>query len=263
MNKIENLLAYISPTQRKLDNHRLYHFIENEEDIRVFMEYHVFAVWDFMSLAKSLQRSFTTVELPWRPSRYPEAARLINEIILEEETDRDRAGKVKSHFELYLEAMDQAKANDTSILSFLDALSGMENIDLCIRSAELPAAVERFLRFTFSNIKEDEPHKVAAAFTFGREGVIPDMFRRIIARLDGEKANDFDAFLYYLDRHIHLDEEIHGPMANRMIESICGNDESKWHAVEETAKQSIEHRILLWDGIADALSQKTNMAARL
>ena len=93
-------------------HHKLYSAIE---DMRVFMQYHVYAVWDFMSLLKSLQRNLTCVNVPWFPIGDADTRYLINEIVTGEESDVDQNGIRKSHFEMYLEAMDQCGADTSGI----------------------------------------------------------------------------------------------------------------------------------------------------
>ena len=71
----------------RLISHSLYAELRDEESLRIFMRSHVFCVWDFQSLLKALQRLVTCVEVPWLPTADPEARRLVNEIVLDEESD--------------------------------------------------------------------------------------------------------------------------------------------------------------------------------
>jgi len=88
-----NLRTEISQKHSDLSNHPMYECLTNLESIRVFMKYHVFAVWDFMSLLKALQREVTCVNIPWTESSYdPEFVRLINKIVIGEESDLDMEG---------------------------------------------------------------------------------------------------------------------------------------------------------------------------
>ena len=104
---------------RALANHSMYNKILTISDLKIMMETHIFAVWDFMSLLKRLQREITCVELPWRPSPYPKnLVRLINEIVLGEESDLDQNGEAIDHFTLYLRAMDEVGAR-TSVFKNL------------------------------------------------------------------------------------------------------------------------------------------------
>ncbi|MDR2282321.1 MAG: DUF3050 domain-containing protein, partial [Sphingobacterium sp.] len=105
MNKIEEINAYIHEEREQLLTHPLYSKIKDIADLRLFTETHVYAVWDFMSLLKSLQRRLTCVRVPWIASDYPNTRYLINEIVLAEESDEYIDGSRLSHYEMYLDAM--------------------------------------------------------------------------------------------------------------------------------------------------------------
>ena len=247
--KIQNVINHIETSQKELVNHNIYSNISSVEDLKIFMENHIYAVWDFMSLLKALQVKLTCVNNPWVPSENTKAARFINEIVLEEETDEVKGGKVVSHFELYLEAMNQIGADTSKIEKFIDDVKHSDNYRNCINNYELAEDMKDFLNFTFDTIESGEAHKIAAAFTFGRENVIPDMFIEIVRGLNKENSNVASQFVYYLERHIELDGDDHGPIALKMIENLCGDDERKWEEVKEISKKSIEMRIKLWSHI--------------
>ena len=54
---IERIEKELYPLRKRLQNHKVYSSVHNLLDIRLFMEQHIFAVWDFMSLLKQLQIS--------------------------------------------------------------------------------------------------------------------------------------------------------------------------------------------------------------
>ena len=238
----------LAPSKAALTHHPLYTKIQSIEDIHIFMEQHVFAVWDFMSLVKKLQIELTTTQLPWIPSKYPQAGRLINEIVWGEETDLNREGEIMSHFEMYLQAMQEAGAKTLAMQEFLVRLSQGTPIEQVIRESTLPPYVKDFLSFTFSTIATNKIHVIAAVFTFGREDLIPDMFIAMVKNLRKEGV-PLKHLIYYLDRHIEVDGDEHGPMALQMMEELCQGDENKIQEALEGAKKALEMRIALWDGI--------------
>tara|TARA_B100002051_G_scaffold269076_1_gene299876 strand:- start:1542 stop:2321 length:780 start_codon:yes stop_codon:yes gene_type:complete len=251
--KIQNVINHIEPSQKELVNHNIYSNISSVDDLKIFMENHIYAVWDFMSLLKALQINLTCVENPWVPSDNTQAARFINEIVLEEETDEVKGDKVISHFELYLEAMKQIGADTSNIEKFINDIRQSEDYRNCIKNYDLAEDIKSFLNFTFDTIESGETHKIAAAFTFGRENVIPDMFIEIVRGLNKENSNVASQFVYYLERHIELDGDDHGPIALKMIENLCGDDERKWEEVKEVSKKSIDMRIKLWNYISSKI----------
>ena len=243
----------LTPFKEALTHHPLYTKIQSIKDIHVFMEQHVFAVWDFMSLVKKLQIELTTTQLPWIPSKYPQAGRLINEIVWGEETDLNKDGEIMSHFEMYLQAMQEAGANTLVMEEFLDHLSQGDPIEQVIRESILTPYVKDFLSFTFSTIATNKIHVIAAVFTFGREDLIPDMFIAMVKNLRKEGV-PLKHLIYYLDRHIELDGDEHGPMALQMIEELCQGDPVKISEAITAAKTALEMRIKLWDGISKELT---------
>lgn len=244
----------LAPLRKKLVQHPLYEHLQNMQDVCLFMEHHVFAVWDFMSLLKGLQQQLTCVQVPWLPSPHPHLARFINEIVLGEESDVDEQGQAQSHFELYLAAMQEAGANTTLIETFIGALRQGKTVTAALDSLQLPDFVHHFVQFTFDTIATQDAACLAAAFTFGREDIIPDLFLAIIDQEQARKGEPAYAKLrYYLQRHIELDGDEHGPLSLQMIEALCGESSEKWAAVQKTAIQALQKRLELWDGIAGLL----------
>ena len=239
------LLEAIAPLQLRLSLHPLYRSIDSLGRLRTFMEAHVYAVWDFMSLLKSLQRTLTCVEVPWRPTVDARSRRLINEIVLGEESDVYQ-GEPLSHFELYLRAMERCGAETAPVRSLVASLERGQTLDAALKEA--PAEAAAFVRSTFASLATEIPHRIAAAFTFGREDLIPHMFSAFVRALDEEMPGAIAPFRYYLERHIELDGDDHGPMALEMMRQLCTGPE-QWEQARESAVAALEARLAFWDGI--------------
>ncbi len=251
---LNELEARLLPLRKRLAAHPLYASIRSVEDLQCFMESHVFAVWDFMSLLKALQRGLTSVDVPWLPSAQPEARRLINEIVLGEESDLYE-GRSASHFELYLEAMRECGASTSAIESVLVQLRSA-TVEQVLQNADAPRGARMFVENTFALLQSKQLHTIAAAFTFGREDLIPDMFRGFVRDLDAQLAGRLRRFVWYLERHIEVDGEEHGPMALRMVSELCGDDLHLWQQASDAAAGALEARLALWDSIAAALPSR-------
>jgi hypothetical protein len=244
-NNIQHINTQISEYKKAVVNHPLYIQLNTIEDVQKLMEIHVYAVWDFMSLLKGLQIELTCTTLPWKPVGDTKIRRLINSIVLEEESDVDSAGNPSSHYEMYLDAMKECGANTYEIDKFVNSVSDLN-------LPRVNTAIDSFLATTFDILNSGEPHKIAAAFTFGREDLIPDMFTAIVNDLS--KEHKLDKFVYYLERHIELDGGEHGPLALELISNLCGDDKQKWKEVEETAIACLVARKELWDLVLKGLN---------
>jgi hypothetical protein len=248
---IEDLRSAIDVERLAVLKHDVYHRLNSVRDIATFTESHVFAVWDFMSLLKSLQNRLTCVQVPWVPMGPSVSRRLINEIVLVEESDELGNGYI-SHFELYMSGMEDAGADTAPIKTFLELLRDGAQVPAALAEAGAPAPATNFVTTTW-DILEAPLHCQAAAFAFGREDLIPEMFEKVVGITD--EGGRLATFRDYLVRHIEVDGEEHTPMAMRMLAELCGDDDAKWRECADVVIAALRARVRLWDGILDALGQ--------
>lgn len=249
----DRLAADLAPVRKRLIAHPLYARITSPDQLRRFMEMHVWAVWDFQSLLKAMQQHLTCTTVPWLPTPDAEARRLANEIVLDEESDLLPDGSSASHFELYLDSMERAGADTRAIHRTLGLLRDGVPLEQALAASGGPPGSIEFVQHSFAVIQSGSPHRIVAAFTFGREDVIPDMFRHLVSRLAEAEPAAWGRFRFYLERHIEHDDEKHAPLCRRIVAGLCGNDPGKWREATETARGCLESRIALWDAIATAL----------
>jgi hypothetical protein len=256
VDRLADLHHRLEPLRNKLFAHEIYTAVDSLPRLHAFMEQHIFAVWDFMSLLKALQRKLTCVEVPWLPTPHGRAARLVNEIVLGEESDADGTGGYSSHFQLYLAAMDETGADTRPMTRFVEKLAVGAPPAEALAHGDVPAPARRFTTATLDVARRGSLVAVAAAFTLGREDLVPEMFRRIVAGLAKNPKAGLTRFSYYLDRHIEVDSGEHGPMALEMLAMLCGDDDAKWHEAATAAAAAITERIALWDGVLAAVRAK-------
>lgn len=249
------LVEVAAPRIAGLAGHPVWATLRDRASLVRFMEAHVYCVWDFMSLLKALQSIATGVGVPWRPVGDPRVRRLVNEIVLAEESDRLPDGRVAAHFELYLAAMDDAGASADTVHRFVAALptcTAAGGTAAAVRDAAVaagvPAAAVAFMESTFTVIDPGRPWEIAAAFGIGREQAIPDMFAASLAAV-GRQAG-CGLFAEYLERHVELDGDEHGPMVLELIDALCGDDESRWTEARAAALAALDARERLWDVLA-------------
>lgn len=249
----------------RLDRHPIYAEVQDLSALRIFMEHHVYAVWDFMSLVKYVQGHTAPTSVPWMPTRHSSRVRqFINAMVLAEESDEgppDAAGQptAVAHFDLYCQGMDEVGADTGVVMRFLDGVRA-KGIEDALIEAVIPSPARRFMATTFGFIGTGKPHIVAAALAVGREQVIPGMFRALLNKL-GVTEWEAPAFHYYLKRHIHLDDDTHGPMTMRLLEELCDGDPEKAMESEQAARRALEARIRFWDEVRGALGAAGSSAA--
>src|SRR5271165_3757327 len=170
--------------------HPIYTDIVSIADLRRFMEAHVFAVWDFMSLLKRLQQDMTCTRVPWFPADNARAARLVNDIVIGEETDVDPDGSYVSHLDLYLRAMGDIGASTLQFDRFCAmALVGVP-VEVALARIGAPSHVQAFVAHTMTLANSGSTEEVLAAFFYGRQDIIPEMFRRLLDTLYGAEHTD-------------------------------------------------------------------------
>jgi hypothetical protein len=255
---IRLLHQQIAGLRRQLADHPLYHQILSVEDLRIFLESHVFAVWDFMSLLKYLQRELTSVDVPWLPATAVSGrtTRLINEIVLREESDELPDGRILSHFQIYRESMTSVGANTAAIDELVRDIERGKSVNEALSNPSIPRPAAAFVQQTFSVIESGHLPAIAATFAYGREEVIREVLQHLLPRVS-EALPGLTLFQVLLDRHLALDAERHAHLSGAMIEEICGA------SGDSTADRWQEARLALWDGILAQLDQSRPSIAAL
>jgi hypothetical protein len=246
----------LSPEVRELrlglEQHPVFGAIVSPAHLQAFMQIHVFAVWDFMSLVKRLQRELTCTELPWMPPQDPEAARLINDIVLAEESDVGANGHAASHLDLYLGAMREVGADTGCFDRFLASLRDGEMLSTALAADEIPCFVREFVSQTLDTALNGSRLQAMASFLYGRENVIPPMFQGLLDNWGLDPATA-PQFVYYLERHIELDADSHGPAASRLIGRELERNPFGLESARLAASEALHARHQLWDGTLEVL----------
>lgn len=258
-------LENVKQLRKKLATHPIYGAVTNMEDLTIFMQHHIYSVWDFMSLVKYLQNHIAPARTPWLPFSDAQVQRFINDIVLEEESDEgiplaDGTPTYTSHFNLYSQAMEEVNKGSNNLIKEFVAKVASDSLESALETIIIPTPAKEFMNTTFDFIHSEKPHVIAAAFALGREHIIPEMFRALLDKMKISR-NQAEVFHYYLDRHILLDGDYHGPMSLRMLELLCEGDEVKIAQAEAAALHAINARIKFWDGVLLAIESNKSKSA--
>jgi len=221
-------------------DHKLFLEAYSKRDLQRFMEYHVWCVWDFMSLAKSAQVGLGCYTVPWLPPKDANALRLINDILSGEETDENPGGGYSSHFEIYLDAMDQSGASLSDINLFLLELRESGNLDLAFRKANVNEGSEAFVRSTLEQAGASV-HVVVAVLCLSREELVPLLLNVLQPCID-DYREEFNLLSWYLERHIDLDTKLHGPLSMKLLKRVISARTDIWEECLTAVLKSVNMR---------------------
>jgi hypothetical protein len=249
---IQTLETSLAPLQTKINHHTLLHNITTQADIQCWMSHHVFAVWDFVCLIKALASRIIPQQTPWLPAKDTDSVYLMQQILLEEESDQSPSGKHASHFLWYLSAMAECGTNTGSIKTLLHALESGQNNTWALSHCPIPKPAQRFLKHTFSLF--DQPTEtIAAAFVYGREAMTAGLFAALQQQIQTHQIPHCELLSGYLSRHITLDSEEHLPKARQMLINLCKQSPNRWRRAKQAAQEALIARWELLNGIEQAM----------
>lgn len=255
--QLDSLLERVKPYQALLLQHPLYGQLDTISALRRFMSSHVFAVWDNMLLLKTLQQRLTCVTNPWCPPGDAIAARLINEIILDEESEEISPGQYMSHVQFYIAAMEEIGADTQAICVLMnrlrcgDALETAISLSTSIPGSPIDPAVQAFVLHTWDICQGSTPG-VVASFLLAREAIVGPLFTQILKQLQSvETSAPCHCLRAYCKRHLCVDEERHIPMGLELLKRICNNNPQAWEQAEVATISSLVARKNLWDNLAE------------
>lgn len=252
-------LSYIIDITRlmmtAINHHKVFSALTSIERFRRFTEMHVYATWDFMCLLKALHRKLNGgSELLWLPPVRSYGEWLINPRLAIEENDITPKGNhLLSHFELYLQAMQECGANTRGINAFIQYVKRDPPLSLLLAQNYLSETTRRYLAGTFDMIITKDSHILAACFAFAHEHIAENMFTHILQHLMPMAAvhDSLASFIYYFQRQIDLTGVLQGPQAETLLAILCGEDEVKWEDATDAAVFSLKSQLQFLDGIYD------------
>ncbi|GAA3015926.1 DUF3050 domain-containing protein [Actinokineospora globicatena] len=247
---VDHIVAGAAPVLAELSAHPVYQRITTPADLAVLMGQHVFAVWDLMSVLKGLQNELTCVRVPWVPTGAPISRRLVNDIVLVEESDEFGEG-FASHFELYRHAMTEVGADTLAIDAFLDLVRAGACVPDALADAGVPGPAATFVRACGALVSRAPVHCQAAAFAFGRDDLLTATVH-VVQSEPGARP----LLRHYARRHQEIDTDQHTPMALQVVADLCGPDEGKWAECVTTVVGVLRARIRFWDGIVEAVDRQ-------
>ncbi len=247
--QLSDLLTTIQPLVLKIYQHPVFVDINSIQQLRRFAETHVFIVWDFICLLKALQRQLSSTELFWTPPQNHLGCYLVNSLVTEEESDNLGDHRYLSHFELYVQAMQECGASTRAIDIFITYIRGHASLEDAFLQSHVPLPAQDFVRDTFSVIRKNS-HQLAASLAFARENITSGMFSNLLHHLSQtELTHSLKYFIQYFQRHIELDSDKHNQQAQLLVTELCGQDKNKWREATETAVFSLQSRLRLLDEI--------------
>ena len=247
MDNLENNKKKLNDLKQKITTHPLFANKLEREHICKFMESHIFAVWGFMSILKSLQKMITPNNLPWIPNRNTKngLVNFVNEIILCEESDFIEGIGYISHFEIYLLAMKHIGAETDQLDKLTSKISDKGYSEKYIDDIDASDEVKSFLKHDLDVSINGTLPEIVGAFTLGREKVIPNMFSYILPAI--EESSSSHHLITYLKRHIDIDGDRHGPLSMKLLDVSCNKEQL--NLAYAAAIKSLDLRLLVWDKV--------------
>ena len=252
MDNLESNKKKLNDLRHKISAHPLFKNKLKPKHICKFMESHIFAVWGFMSILKSLQKMITPNNLPWMPNKNTKngLVNFVNEIILCEESDYIEGIGFISHFEIYLLAMKNMGARNDQLDKLTSRINNKGYNEKYLDSIDATAEVKSFLKHDLEVSMNGTLPEIVGAFTLAREKVIPNMFSYILPAIKETSASKY--LITYLERHIDIDGDRHGPLSMKLLDTSCGKKQLSLAYV--TAVKSLELRLSVWDKVYEDIS---------
>lgn len=233
-----------------LDDHPIYDRLVGRGPIQAFMEAHVFCVFGYQQLLRSIHRDLMGVSQTLHNEAFKEAFRIMHEIVLEEELDFSDEGRIVSHLELYLEAMREMDCDLSWVFGFLDDWERHVPPLEALGRSGFPDSIKEFGAFIFSSLNRPL-HEKATIFFYEGEPYIPDRF---LYHLELQtEALPLSLWLDYWERHIEGVKKPGFSAAGRLVEILCAKDPKLNHEAERAAEEVLKKRKKLFDALEATL----------